>query len=267
MQQAEIHDFLIHFFTTSGCTMLPVKNNTMLKVRLNEEMDKLLMNRPFYWHYIEQTGGIPETATLQFCTDERFKDGELIHFGSPRLHQILDAAKKLAPYIRLYQNLPPQSSYALEPWLGVNAKISYQCDLKRDRICSIGLQLINGTLIDGFQDILNKLPLMPKMPDYCYTLGPLIKIRSGIGRIETFLESMLRSEPSGWADDAGKRWARDQELLDSFYEQQDPKPETYFQEKEAIREQYQPRVLVQFINAGLFYLQSSTFLPGSFKGH
>lgn len=267
MQQAAIHDFLTDFFTASGCTLMPVPDSDVLKVKLNKEIDKLLMNRPFYWHYIEQTGGTPETATLVFRTDDKAEEGELIHFGSPRLHQIFDAALKLAPYIRLYQNLPPQSSSALEPWLAINAKISYKCDLKKDRICSIGLQLINGTLIDGFQDILDKLPLLPKMPDYCYTLSPLIRIGSGIKRIETFLESVLKSEPTGWADDAGKRWARDQELLDSFYEQQDPKPETYFQEKEAIREQYQPRILVQFINAGLFYLKSSTFLPGSIRDH
>ncbi|MDD9149278.1 YqhG family protein [Sporolactobacillus sp. CQH2019] len=267
MQQAAMLEYLARFFTVSGCTLLPVPDDSavVLKVKLTEEMDKLLMNRPFYWHYIEQIGGTPETATLVFRTDDRSEEGELIYFGSPRLHQIFDAAKKLAPYIRLYQDLPPQSSSALEPWLGINTKISYTCDLKKDRICSIGLQLINGTLIDGFQDILDKLPLLAKLPDYCYTLSPLIKIESGIKRIETFIESTLKNEPTGWADSAGKRWARDQELLDSFYEQEDSKPETYFQEKEAIREQYQPRILVQFINAGLFYLHSSTFLPGPIK--
>ncbi|RYL92368.1 hypothetical protein EWI07_09850 [Sporolactobacillus sp. THM7-4] len=265
MQQAEIHEFLVNYFTASGCQLLPVSEKDQIKVKLTKEMDKLLMNRPFYWHYIENTGGIPETATLLLRTDSQTEEGELIHFGSPRLHQILDSTKKLAPFIRLYQNLPPHSAPALEPWLGINYKISYQCDLKKDRICSTGLQLINGTIIDGFQEMLERLDLIPKLPDYCYTLSPLIKIKSGMARIEHFIESVLKKEETDWAENAGKRWSRDRELLDSFYEQQNPKPDTYFKEIEALRDQYEPRILVQFINAGLFYLQSSTFIPGLIK--
>ncbi|RYM06037.1 hypothetical protein EWH99_04065 [Sporolactobacillus sp. THM7-7] len=262
MQQAAIHDFLVKYFKASGCRIFSEAHKDLLKVKLTKEMDKRLMNRPFYWHYIEKTGGIPETATLVFRTSPDLEEGEFVHFGSPRLHQILDSTKDLAPFIRLYQNLPSDSSPALEPWLGINYKISYQCDLKKDRICSVGLQLINGTLIDGFQEILQTLALTPKMPDYCYTLRPLVKTASGIGRIERFIESALKEEKTDWAQLAEKRWTRDRELLNAFYEQQNPKPESYFQECEALKEQYEPRILVQYINAGLFYLQSSSFLPG-----
>ncbi|TGA96408.1 hypothetical protein E4665_15750 [Sporolactobacillus shoreae] len=266
MQQAEILDFLTRFFKTSGCTLLPTETGGQLKVKLSEEMDQLLMNRPFYWHYIRQTGGIPETATLLFRTDEKSDDGELIYFGSPRLHQIFEVAKKLAPFVRIYQEPLIHSSPALEPWLCLNMKISDQCDLKRDRIYSVGLQLINGTLVEGFHEILSKLTLSPKAPDYCYTLSPLITVRSGIRRVEKLIESELRCEPSDWSDSAGKRWERDQELLDSFYELETEKPEAYFQEKEALKAQYQPRTVIRLINAGLFYLQSRSFLPDISKG-
>ncbi|MCO7176574.1 YqhG family protein [Sporolactobacillus kofuensis] len=265
MQQAEIHDFLVRFFSSSGCSILPVSSADQLKVQLTKEMDKRLMNRPFYWHYIEQIGAEPELATLTFRLNDNDNDGEFIHFGSPRLHQIMNTVEELGRFIRMYQILPSQSAPALEPWLGLNLKISYQCDLKKDFIRSVGLQLINGTLIEGFQSMLKRLQLNQKMPDYCYTLSPLITINSGIRRIERFIEAELNTEPTDWADQANERWEKDQQLLDSFYDYQELKPERYTQEKKALEEQYKPVIKVKLINAGLFYLQSSTFLPDLIK--
>ena len=40
----------------------------------------------------------------------------------------------------------------LLPWLCMNVKISYQCDRKRDIFKSIGLQLINGQMVEDFHD-------------------------------------------------------------------------------------------------------------------
>ncbi|GAY75210.1 conserved protein YqhG [Sporolactobacillus inulinus] len=114
-------------------------------------------------------------------------------------------------------------------------KISYQCDLKKDRICSMGLQLINGTMIEGFQSVLNTLHLSQKLPDYCYTLRPLITIKSGLARIEHFIESELQKENFEWADHAATRWDKDLQLLNAFYEHQEEKPERYVQEKQALK--------------------------------
>ncbi|RYL87829.1 YqhG family protein [Sporolactobacillus sp. Y61] len=263
MQPAAINQYLNRFFTVSGCRLLPETNGHVLSVKLTEEMDKILMNRPFYWHYIKQTGGTGETVTLRLRTNPHSdQDGEFIYFGAPRLHQIFDAARQLGSFIRLYQSPRNTSSAALEPWLCMNMRISYQCDLKKERLCSAGLQLINGTLIDGFRDAIRELPLSPKIPDYSYTLSPLIKIKSGMLRIESFIRSTLADESKDWAEEAGRKWAVDQRLLDAFYESEEDKPEPYFQEKEALRQQYQPKIQIQLINAGLFYLQSSSFLPG-----
>ncbi|BBN99084.1 YqhG family protein [Sporolactobacillus terrae] len=266
MQQTEIHDFLVRFFSSAECELLPVADDhDQLKVKLTKAMDKRLMNRPFYWHYIEQIGAEPETAVLNFRFSDRIQEGEFIHSGSPRLHQILDASEKMGRYIRMYQVIANKLSPALEPWLCINMKVSYQCDLKKDRICSMGLQLINGTMIEGFQSVLNTLHLSQKLPDYCYTLRPLITIKSGLTRIEHFIESELQKENFDWADHAATRWGKDLQLLDAFYEHQEEKPERYVQEKQALKEQYQPQIEVTLINAGLFFLQSAAFLPDLIK--
>lgn len=77
-----------------------------LDVQLTIEMDKRLMNRPFYWHYLEKTGGIPNPMQLSLITDPNHaeEEGELIHYGSPRLHQIFQTTKELGSYIRLFED-------------------------------------------------------------------------------------------------------------------------------------------------------------------
>ena len=37
-----------------------------MTVQLTIEMDKELMNRPFYWHYLEKTGGRPKSDVSNF---------------------------------------------------------------------------------------------------------------------------------------------------------------------------------------------------------
>ncbi|MTT32663.1 hypothetical protein GMB86_11665 [Terrilactibacillus sp. BCM23-1] len=260
MKQAAIHDYLYKYFKSNNCEILE-NHHSQLKVKLTVDLDKLLMNRPFYWHYMEKINQQPETAVLTFKTDPKDEgDGEFIHFGSPRLHQIFQSAQQLAPFIRLFHIVPAleNKSIALKPWLGLNIKVSYQCDVKKDRILSLGLQLINGTLIDQFQSLLESLPLTPKIPDYCYTLQPLIRPLSGIRRIESYLVTMLKGETHDWASDAIRRWEHDLHLLDQFYDEEE-KPETYHSEKEALKSQYEPKIHVQFINGGLFYLHDSAF--------
>jgi hypothetical protein len=223
------------------------------------ELDKELMNRPFYWHYLEKTGGIPNPMKLTFITDRQSApdsiNGETIFFGSPRLHQIFHSTKNLAGYIRLYEDhFFKNQQTPLLPWLCLNVKISYQCDRKRDIFKSIGLQMINGQLVENFHDRLRQLPLTPKIPDYSFTLSPLIKPKSGMLRIENYLESIIANDDHTWAEKARIRWENDLSLLNHFYENDEDNNESYEIEKKALQEQYEPKIHISFINGGLFYL-------------
>ena len=53
---------------------------------------------------------------------------------------------------------------------------------------SIGLQLINGQMVQEFHEKLLKMDLTPKIPDYSFTLSPLIMPKSGVVRIENYLK-------------------------------------------------------------------------------
>ncbi|WP_066365750.1 YqhG family protein [Neobacillus fumarioli] len=258
MQQQEIHNFLLKYFQANDCPILE-NHSGYMTVQLTIEMDKELMNRPFYWHYLEKTGGIPNPAKLTLITDpnsvpEDIK-GEIIHFGSPRLHQIFASTKNLARYIRLYENHENGSRKTpLLPWLCLNVKISYQCDRKRDVFKSIGLQLINGQMVENFHERLLNISLTPKIPDYSFTLSPLVKPKSGILRIENYLKSAIYQDDHSWAEEARKRWEKDLRLLEHFYEDIEEGNEAYETEKKALQEQYEPKIKISFINGGLFYL-------------
>jgi len=261
MLQKEIHQYLEQFFSATDCEIEENKPG-YLTVQLSKEMDKELMNRPFYWTYIEKTGGIANPMKITFITDEdQVPDhikGEYIHFGAPRLHQLFKTAKKLSAYIRLYEK-PVMSNAVnlpLHPWLNVNMKIAYCSDRKREVFRSFGLNLINGMLIEQFDEKMSNLALTPKIPDYCFTISPIIMPISGLKRIESFITDEVQNQEHPWAETSLFKWKEDLELLNRFYEDEEEKPENYLTEKDALKEQYDPYVHADIINGGIFYLAS-----------
>jgi len=258
MEQAAIHDYLYHYFKASDCAILENRPG-FLKIKLTVALDKLLMNRPFYWHYIEKSGEKGVTQTLTFKTNIEEDEGEFIHFGSPRLHQIFHSSKTLSPSIRLYEALKPGIDQTpLYPWLGINTKISYCSDWKRDNTLSLGINLVNGTIVKAFQESMVALPLTPKIPDFCYTLSPMIKPIDGLYRLERIMKELILNDKHDWAKAAMERWEADLQLLTQFYEDYDESDEEitmiFEQEKQALEAQYKPYVHVTIINGGLFYL-------------
>lgn len=260
MQQQEIYDFLIRYFKTNNCEITS-SGPGYFTVQLTVDMDKELMNRPFYWHYLEKIGGVPNPMSLTLITDqsnvpENVK-GEFIHFGSPRLHQIFTSSQKLGRHIRLFEDIQVHSGQiALFPWLCMNLNISYQCDRKKDILCSIGLNLINGMVVEDFMSILNQYSLSPKISDYTFTLSPIIRHTSGFNRIKQYIQTKIIQDDHTWAEEARLRWKKDLDLLTHFYTDKSEEEEDYsFEtEKEALRQQYEPSIQVKTVNGGLFYL-------------
>ncbi|SFC40869.1 protein YqhG of unknown function [Bacillus sp. OV322] len=265
LQQQEIHEFLKKYFQSNQCEILE-DHSSHLVVQLTVEMDKALMNRPFYWHYLEKTGGEPNPQKLTLITDsaqapEDLK-GEVIHFGSPRLHQIFASTKELAGFIRLYEDIQQQGTakHSLFPWLNLNVKVSYQCDRKKDVFLSVALNLISGEVLDEFHDKILSLKMTPKIPDFSFTLSPLIKHKSGLSRLDTFIrKNYVEGDDHSWAEEAINRWNADLQLLEHFYEDMEEKNESYYTEKEALRAQYEPKIDISIVNGGLFYLTDSFY--------
>ncbi|WP_099301272.1 YqhG family protein [Bacillus sp. Marseille-P3800] len=264
MNQLDIHQYLKRYFLAHDSSIVE-ESPAHLTVKLSIKLDKALMNRPFYWHYQEKIGSAPNPMTITLITDQnRIPEdlqGEVIHFGSPRLSQIFDSANELGAFIRMYESAPnlTTGSHPLHPWLAVNANISFQCDRKKDVLLSLGLNLINGQIVPQFFDKVDQLTLTPKIPDYCFTLSPLVKLESGLKRLQKVMKTYIENEPTHWAAAAHTRWANDEQLLESFYEGTDDKPESYFAEKDALQERYEPHIHVSIVNGGIFYLHQQMF--------
>ncbi|BAD65032.1 MULTISPECIES: YqhG family protein [Shouchella] len=264
MRPPDIHQYLRRYFLANDSPILE-ESPSHLKVQLSVELDKELMNRPFYWHYLEKTGGVPNPMTLTLITDnnrcpEGIK-GEPVHFGSVRLAQIFQSAKKLGAFVRMYEQKQPvgQSSHPLHPWLCMNANVAFQCDRKKDVLLSLGLNLIHGQIVPQFFERLESLTLTPKIPDYCFTLSPMIRVESGMKRLQKMIRTFAEQEPKDWAKSAMERWESDDALLEAFYEQEEDKPESYVAEKQALKELYEPRIKVSLVNGGIFYLHQQMF--------
>ncbi|MCK0472582.1 YqhG family protein [Halalkalibacter sp. APA_J-10(15)] len=264
MQQPQVHSFLERFFQANDSDLIE-NERSYLTVQLSIDLDKRLMNRPFYWHYLEKTGGAPQPMQVTFITDpanapDHLK-GEPVYFGSPRLRQIFTATRELGGFIRLYEQtaLQSQKSNPLHPWLCLNTKISFQCDRKKDVFLSLGLNLIHGQIVPNFFEQLQQKTLTPTIPDYCFTLTPLIKPKSGLVRIQKMVQTFIDNEDDTWAREALERWDKDLALLEAFYEDYIEKPEAYEIERKALEEQYKPTVNISIINGGMFYLNQQVF--------
>ncbi len=264
MLQHQVHDFLERYFEANDSPIFE-KNQGYLNIQLSIELDKLLMNRPFYWHYLEKTGGTPQPMKVTFVTDQAQAPdtvrGEPIHFGSPRLRQLFVSTRTLGGYIRMYEQVGAtgQKSIPLQPWFCLNVKISFQCDRKKDVLLSLGLNLIHGQIVQQFYQKLNKKELTPRIPDFCFTLSPLITVKSGYIRLQKMVQLYAEKEDDSWARAAIDRMKADLALLERFYEDQEEKPESYHLEKQALKEQYEPHIHVSVINGGMFYLQQQVF--------
>ena len=202
MQQQDIHRFLERYFRANDCEITETSAGRLV-AKLTIDLDKELMNRPFYWHYVEKIGAEQHPAPLTFLTEKHGQgEGEFIHFGSPRLHQIFESAKKRSSFIRLYEeNTGSESTYIpLSPWLNLNVKISYLCDRKKDVLLSLGLHLISGQIEERFIDNLKKRRLSPKLPDYCFPVTALIKPQSGLTRLKRFISKRIEQEDHSWAE-------------------------------------------------------------------
>lgn len=257
MNMNNLHTFLQTYFKAHHC-QIQHDQSGVLTVQLTEVMDKALMNRPFYWHYIKSIGhsGEPEHITLITNPNQRNKDGEWIHFGSPRLQQIFKHLKQTSGHIKLFQKIDTSKNVALYPWLITNIKISYHGQQNKDELFSIGLNLINGMMRTQMMDLLEDFCLHSNISDYCYPISPLIKLNSGFLRIVSVIEDYLKNQTYDWADESLLTLTEEINMVKHFYKE-DMNNENLQKEISELTNHYQPSISYQVINGGLIYLSEN----------
>ncbi|KOS66386.1 hypothetical protein AEA09_16685 [Lysinibacillus contaminans] len=258
MYPQQVHKYLQQFFTENDCCILG-DDEHYITVQLTIDMDKRIMNRPFYWQYVEATNGEPSPAQVTFITDQnRIEEkimGEVIHFGSPRLNQLFQVTKELGAFVQMFEKVDRlETKSFLTPWLGVNYKVSYCSDQTKEMLYSFGINLMTGEVIEEFQESLNDMDLVSVISEDAFQVQYIIKPNRALQRLDTIVDDIIQQDDHIWAEEANKRWHRSQRVLEYFYEGVEHKPECYEIEKKALEEQYDPKIKVEIINGGLFYL-------------
>ncbi len=142
----------------------------------------------------------------------------------------------------------------LTPYFCVNYKISYYCDQTKEKMYSLGVNLINGVIEDNFHESICNLQLINQPPEEAFCLQYIIKPHRGLERLDEMIQTIVQNDDHSWAQEAKMRWEREQEVLDYFYEGVEETPECYEVEKKALEERFNPRIKVEIINGGLFHL-------------
>ncbi len=230
MNQSEVRRYIENYLAAFSSHIVE-SHPAYLTVKLPVEVDKDIGNRPFYWSWVEKMNIPPQPMILSFFFDSEQTPegirGEYIHFGSGRLQQMFQSARKHGRFVCLYEQSPGFSpvmgknrrSTPLTPWLCVNAKVSFICDKKRDCLLSLGINLHHSRVAVDFYPFVKKLALSPAIPDYFYTLDRRISLEDSYRIFNAKVREFIASQDQSWADEARKRLTEELEILEAYYTQ------------------------------------------------
>ncbi|GFN33862.1 YqhG family protein [Paenibacillus xylaniclasticus] len=193
---------------------------------------------------------------------------EEMYFGSRRLDQLFAASQAGGSYVYLFQEPErkpalPYDSTPYTAWLGVNLRLEFACDRKREELHSFGVSLATGQCVEKFHDRLLDLKMTPKLPPNVHVTKNGISLGKAVSIIEQTMERKLKQYDYEWAVQASKRLDDELARIKHYYEPlietatEEHKPsimEQYNQRQAEIRWQFEPRVTASAVNCGIFHL-------------
>ncbi|QBK14388.1 hypothetical protein AB849_012730 [Thermoactinomyces vulgaris] len=267
MDPAQVREWTEKYLKLYQCPVIE-SGPSYLITQLSIEADKDLLNRPFYWMYVEKMNIPPKPVQLCFIFDPENHPpdirGEILHYGSPRFQKMLQSAQKHGKFVRLYEDPGWQPSHSpskpYTPWLLVNYQLSYVCDQKKNRLSSLGINLLNGEIAESFYDCLKKRKWVNRLPPHRYLPAHGMSLTEAVGELEYYLEEQLKEEDQTWAKEAKERLNMELEQLNAFYPGEEKQDDEIRKEKKNREQelvwQFHPRIEAEVINAGLFYMES-----------
>jgi hypothetical protein len=287
MNTKQVQRFVLSYLDSTGCHFIE-KSPSRVTVKLSPEADRVLSNRPYYWSFVDRTGADPETLTYGWSFEnptlaQRSSNSPMsylmtesgrviqedVYFGSRRLHQLFEAVLQSGRCVTLFEEPPrgrndPLGSQPYTAWLGVNFKVGFQCDMKREEIYGWGISLATGVIEERFMEKLLDKKLTPRLPSNIHLLKNGLSLRKAMTQLELTMERKLKNADFSWAEEAEQRRQDELERIRHYYspilEATEPSEQrnelsARFQQREAeIDWQYRPRVSVSVTNCGIFHL-------------
>ncbi|CAH8771923.1 YqhG family protein [Paenibacillus dendritiformis] len=223
-----------------------------------------------------------------------------VTYGSKRLEQIMQAAHTEGRFIQLFVEPPAaggvrgarrvKQSAPHEPWLLLNFKLEFACDLKREEIHSYGISLVSGKMRLGYMEEVLRMDVTPKLPPHVHVLPWRLSLPAALSYVEEHLAEVISSHDDAWAREARVRLEEELSRLASYYEplireaasqqpsrmrqEEAPAPppngedreeearpmtieEQYEVRQQEVRWQFEPRIEVSLISAGLVHVPMS----------
>jgi hypothetical protein len=214
--------------------------------RLPRDIDKQLTDRPYYWLWVEQTSqDVPETILRLAFSDEamnrenerlrqramaemersqmsdldkmffRPPTAELFTLGSFRMDKIfahLETSGACASVTPV--NVSDESH--LIPWLMVNVKVSYRCDLVEQELLSLGICLTTRQIVEGFYDLIQRIEMRPISPTHLLDKSSLTWSR-GLDLAKEFIKKRIQGQSHTWALDANTQLQADIAQIRAYY--------------------------------------------------
>jgi hypothetical protein len=192
-------------------------------------------------------------------------------FGSKRLEQIFATVKSRGQFVQMFEETSPftggRGPVPYSSWLCVNYKVEFLCDMKRDEIHSLAINLSNGHIQERFHDQLLRRTLTPAFPNQALLARNRLSMEQAAAQLEQTLEQRILSYDHRWADEAHLRWQEELTRVDVYYRDMyfaaEPEHKMQVQEQHRNRRaeiewQYRPRVSVSAMNCGIFHLSDAS---------
>lgn len=268
MDQTQVRSFAERYLRAMNCQIIE-STPTMIDAKLSIEADQALLNRPFYWMYVEQMNLPANPARFRFYFEETEESSgfycDHLYYGAARFTQMLDSAQKQGRLIRLYQRSSPtdekpHSAKGYHPFLAVHYQIAYICDQKKDRLHYLAIDLQTGEIYSSFYTWAKEQQWTQQLPPSRFLYPSQFTLHEAVGRLEAYLQREIEQEDHTWAEKAKERLANEYQQIASYYPAEHLLSDEQRQEKQQrLREsvwQLAPRIEVEVINAGLFHLNS-----------
>lgn len=268
MKPEQIRSFVERYLTTNDCQIIQ-STPEMIEAQLSIEADQDLLNRPLYWMYVQKMQLPPQPVRFRFffqeCEDSRKIYSDHLYLGAPRFTQMLQSAQKRGRFVRLYQipaipktHWPNPKGY--DPVLAIQYQISYICDQKKDRLVSLAIHLQTGEIKENFYTWAQQQKWSQQLPPARYIKPAQLSLTQAVGKCEEFLQAQIEQEDHTWLNEANQRVQEECAQAEQYYPESPSMTEEDQQaKKQRLREiiwQYQPRIEIGTINAGLFYTDS-----------
>ncbi|MBC8079183.1 MAG: hypothetical protein H7X86_02485 [Gorillibacterium sp.] len=209
---------------------------------------------------------------------------DTLTFGSRRLEQIFQIAKRRGACVRLFEERKKSTSPLSTPystWFCINYKVELVSDMKREELHSLGIHMGTGQIEHNFWNKIKKRKLDSRLPPGVFLTSNKITLNRATTLLEAYLEKKLKTYDHKWATDAHLRLVDELQRIDGFYgsliedlqtfldnetvtrqpeadqsaqSRQDGARLEYKMRREEAEWQYKPRIRVSAVNCGLFHL-------------